>query len=82
MAESLTIARPYAQAAFLFADQQHTLADWSEMLELLAVIAADPAMAAMIDNPQLTETQVADLFISIGGERINEKCHNFIRLLA
>jgi F-type H+-transporting ATPase subunit delta len=82
MAESLTIARPYAQAAFLFADQHHTLKDWSEMLELLAVIAADPAMAAMIDNPQLTEKQVADLFISIGGERLNEKCQNFIRLLA
>ena len=71
MAESLTIARPYAQAAFLFADQHHTLKDWSEMLELLAVIAADPAMAATIDNPQLTEKQVADLFISIGGERLN-----------
>ena len=82
MAESLTIARPYAQAAFLFADQHHTLKDWSEMLELLAAIAADPAMAEVIDNPQLTETQIADLFISIGGERINEKCHNFIRLLA
>jgi F-type H+-transporting ATPase subunit delta len=82
MAEPLTIARPYAQAAFLFADQQHMLKDWSEMLELLAVIAADPAMAEVIDNPQLTETQIADLFISIGGERISEKCHNFIRLLA
>lgn len=82
MAELLTIARPYAQAAFLFADQHHTLKDWSEMLELLAVIAADPAMEAMIDNPQLTEEQVANLFISIGGEQINEKCRNFIRLLA
>ena len=82
MAESLTIARPYAQAAFLFAEQHHTLKDWSEMLALLAAISSDPAMAAVIDNPQLTETQVADLFISIGGERVNEKCQNFIRLLA
>ena len=82
MAESLTIARPYAQAAFLSAVQPHTLKDWSEMLALLAAISSDPAMAAVIDNPQLTETQVADLFISIGGERVNEKCQNFIRLLA
>ena len=82
MAESLTIARPYAQAAFLFASEHHTLKDWSEMLGLLAAISSDPAMATVIDNPQLTETQLADLFISIGGERINEKCHNFIRLLA
>ena len=82
MAETLTIARPYAQAAFLFASEHHTLKDWSEMLELLATVASDPAMADVIDNPQLTETQVADLFIGIGGERIDENCQNFIRLLA
>ena len=82
MAETLTIARPYAQAAFLFASEHHTLKDWSEMLELLAAVASDPTMAQVIDNPQLTETQVADLFIGIGGERIDENCQNFIRLLA
>ena len=82
MAESLTIARPYAQAAFLFADQHHALKDWSEMLQLLAAVATDPAMADMIENPQLTDKQVAGLFISIGGERLNEKCNNFIHLLA
>jgi len=82
MAESLTIARPYAQAAFLFASQHHTLKDWSEMLQLLAAVAADPAMADMIDNPQLTDKQLSDLFISIGGERIDDNGHNFIRLLA
>ena len=82
MAESLTIARPYAQAAFLFASQHHTLQDWSAMLELLAAIAADPAVEELLDNPRLTEKQLADLFIGIGGERLNEKCHNFIRLLA
>ena len=82
MAESLTIARPYAQAAFLFASEHHTLKDWSEMLGLLAAVAADPVMSDMIDNPQLTEKQLADLFISVGGERLNEKCHNFIRMLA
>ena len=81
MAETLTIARPYAQAAFLFASEHHTLKDWSEMLELLAAVASDPTMAQVIDNPQLTETQVADLFIGIGG-RIDENCQNFIRLLA
>ena len=82
MAETLTIARPYAQAAFLFASEHQTLKDWSEMLELLAAVASDPTMIQVIDNPQLTETQVADLFIGIGGERIDENCQNFIRLLA
>ncbi len=82
MAEALTIARPYAQAAFLFANTHQALGEWSEMLALLAAIAADPDMAGLVDSPRLTEAQRADLFIDIGAERLNEKGRNFIRLLA
>jgi F-type H+-transporting ATPase subunit delta len=82
MAEKLTIARPYAQAAFLFAKDSQALGAWSEMLELLAVLAADPSMAGLIDSPRLTEMQRANLFIDIGGEHLDDKGRNFIRLLA
>jgi F-type H+-transporting ATPase subunit delta len=82
MAEILTIARPYAQAAFLFADSHQALKEWSGMLEFLAVVAADPEMAGLFDNPHMTETQLAELFIGIGADRLNDNCHNFIRLLA
>jgi F-type H+-transporting ATPase subunit delta len=82
MAEILTIARPYAQAAFLFAGSQQAMKEWSGMLEFLAAVAADPEMAGLIENPRLTETQLAALFVRIGGDRLDEKCHNFIRLLA
>jgi F-type H+-transporting ATPase subunit delta len=82
MAEALTFARPYAQAAFLFASEHHVLPDWSRMLELLAAIAADPETQRLVESPQLTEAQRADLFIRIGFEHLNEKCHNFIRVLA
>lgn len=82
MAEILTIARPYAHAAFLFADSHQALKEWSAMLEFLAVVAADPEMTELIENPRLTETQIAELFIGIGADRLDENCHNFIRLLA
>lgn len=82
MAETLTVARPYAQAAFLFASEHQVLKNWSDMLALLAAIAADPTMHELIDNPRLTETQLADLIIGIGGDRLNEKCANFVRVLA
>ena len=82
MAEAITVARPYAQAAFLFASAQHTLKDWSEMLSLLAAIADDDSMRELIDSPHLTETQLADLFIQVAGEHVNEKGANFIRVLA
>jgi F-type H+-transporting ATPase subunit delta len=82
MAEILTIARPYAQAAFLFASSQQAMKEWSGMLEFLAAVAADPGMTALIDNPRMTEAQLAELFIGIGANRLDDKCHNFIRLLA
>ncbi|MGB5260746.1 MAG: F0F1 ATP synthase subunit delta [Gammaproteobacteria bacterium] len=82
MAEALTIARPYAQAAFKFASEQGMLKEWSEMLGLLAAIAGDSGMQQVIDSPHLTEQQLADLFIQVGGERLNDKCANFVRVLA
>lgn len=82
MAEAITVARPYAQAAFLFANTHHTLKDWSEMLSLLAAVADDAGIRELIDSPHVTETQLADLFIQIGGEHINEKCANFIRVVS
>jgi len=82
MAEILTIARPYAHAAFLFAESHQALKEWSGMLEFLAVVAADPEMTELIENPRLTETQIAELFIGIGADRLDDNCHNFIRLLA
>jgi F-type H+-transporting ATPase subunit delta len=82
MAEAITVARPYAQAAFMFANSHHTLKDWSEMLGLLAGIADDTDMHEVIESPHVSAAQLADLFIKIGGERLNEKCANFVRVLA
>ena len=82
MAETQTIARPYAQAAFKHASEQHRLKDWSDMLSLLAAVAIDPAMHEIVDSPRLTEVQLADLFISICGEHLDDKGSNFVRVLA
>ena len=82
MAELITVARPYAQAAFEFASAEHALKDWSEMLSLLAAIADDAAMHELINSPHLTETQLADLFIQVAGENLNDNCVNFVRVLA
>ncbi|MCK5382436.1 MAG: F0F1 ATP synthase subunit delta [Gammaproteobacteria bacterium] len=82
MAEAITVARPYAQAAFQFASAQQALKDWSEMLSLLAAVADDAGMRKLIDSPHVTETQLADLFIQVAGDNINERCANFVRVLA
>lgn len=86
MAESTTIARPYAQAVFKLAQQQQALPAWSDMLSLAAHMAVDPGMRKLLDNPRVTPAQLAELFVDVltgmGGERLNDAGRNLIRLLA
>ena len=82
MAEAITVARPYAQAAFNYATEQQALREWSDMLALLAMVAADPDMVRVIESPQLTEKQLADLMVDVCGDRLTDKGANFVRVLA
>ncbi|MHB8471316.1 MAG: F0F1 ATP synthase subunit delta [Gammaproteobacteria bacterium] len=82
MAETTTIARPYAQAAFELARAENALPVWSEMLTFVAAVAKDPQIAALLNSPRVSRAQLADLFISVAGERLNLQGSNFIRLLA
>lgn len=86
MAESVTIARPYAQAVFRLALESRSLAAWSDRLQRLAAIAQDPEMALVVGNPKFSAQQVADLFVSLSGESDNspgkQQLVSFIGLLA
>jgi len=82
MAESLTIARPYAQAVFRLARESGALAAWSERLELLANIAADPQMIELAANPKLSAPDVAGLVLSMTAEPENAELASLIELLA
>jgi F-type H+-transporting ATPase subunit delta len=82
MAEAITVARPYAQAAFQSASAEQALKNWSGMLSLLAAVADDAGMRKLIDSPHVTDKQLADLFIQVAAGNINEKCANFVRVLA
>jgi F-type H+-transporting ATPase subunit delta len=82
MAETVTIARPYAQAAFRFAHAQQALQAWSDMLELLAAIVSHKDMRSLIESPRMTEDRLAELVIQVAGEHIDAHVANFIRVLA
>ncbi|MFO7593587.1 MAG: F0F1 ATP synthase subunit delta [Pseudomonadota bacterium] len=82
MAENITIARPYAQAIFSLAREQGDLKGWSDMLQYAAAVAADEEMVAVIDSPRFDDSQLADLFIEICGEKLNDAGKNMIRVLA
>ena len=82
MAESTTIARPYAQAVFQLALENHSLTEWSNRLQRLALIAQDAEMSEVVKSPKFSAKQVVDLFVSLSGEPDNQELISFIALLA
>jgi F-type H+-transporting ATPase subunit delta len=63
MSETLTLARPYARAAFASAQTSGTLADWSRKLGVAAQIVADPRVHALIGDPRLSITELTQLLL-------------------
>jgi len=82
MAETATIARPYAEAVFKLADDAGKLAEWSTMLGDLAAVAGDETMRVAINDPNLSPAKVAGLFISILTGRLSGDGENLVRVLA
>lgn len=82
MAEPSTVARPYAEAAFRLADDSGTLGRWAEMLADLALVAQDGRVHAAVGDPNLSDAQIAGLFISILAGKLTGEAENFIRVLA
>ncbi len=81
MLNRTTLARPYARAAFMAAEEGAALERWSGNLAVAAHVALDEAVLALLDNPRLTRAQVLDLFTSVGGDRFDDPFVNFLKTL-
>lgn len=57
MAELLTLARPYAKAAFAYASEQNATDSWSSALNLLSAAVQDEAFSAFLTRPELTPAE-------------------------
>ena len=82
MAESITIARPYAKAAFQAAKDSQALTEWSQMLGYASAVVVDKDMISVLDNPALTSEQKAQFFIDVCGEKLTKEVKNFIFVLS
>lgn len=80
MAENVTIARPYADAAFELARGAGALGPWSEALDRLAAVAADPDMQACFKDPNLSADRLNKLVLEVSGD-LNAEQQNFVRVL-
>lgn len=82
MAELLTLARPYAKAAFAYASEQGATDAWSNALNLLSAAVQDEAFSAYLNRPELTPAEQVSVFAKVLGEDQTAAVSNFLTLLA
>ncbi|MBE0614967.1 MAG: F0F1 ATP synthase subunit delta [Burkholderiales bacterium] len=81
MAETATLARPYAEAVFRLADAGAALSAWSDTLRNLAQVAAHPDMQECLAKFDLTASQLQELFLSLCSNELSAEAKNFVQLL-
>lgn len=82
MAELLTLARPYAKAAFNYAAEQGTADNWSKVLQLLSAMVQDDAFSAYLGRPELTPEQQVQVIVGTDASLGEKSVQNFLTLLA
>ena len=86
MAEAITLARPYAKAVFGLAQQAGDFAGWSDALAKVTAVVSNPAIAGLLNSPQLSAAELAttvnDVVAKLGDSAAGDKLGNFVKLLA
>lgn len=86
MADSYTVARPYAKAVFELALQHRQVSEWSDVLVCSKQIVTDPQTVSFIRNPSTTPEQQCELIFAVLEKiyQIKDKTQveNFLHLLA
>lgn len=75
MSQNLTLARPYARAAFALAHDGGQSAAWSRALAFATCVAADPKAQVLLAHPRLPSSEAVALLAIDGADEI------FVRFL-
>lgn len=83
MMDFAKLARPYAKAAFEYAQSEKQLQPWTDMLSAMASYVNEPAVSQILMDPRLSHQQHSELSLALGEKVLNEEAgKNFIKLLA
>jgi F-type H+-transporting ATPase subunit delta len=82
MAERATVARPYARAAFAFAQEQGKVADWAGWLSTASGVVGSEEFERLSRSPGVTNAQLLELVTGISGEGLDVHGRAFLSLLA
>lgn len=66
MAQAITLARPYARAAFELAHAAGTMDAWSQALGFAAQVAADSRVSGLAGDPRVLPAQLVALHLPAG----------------
>lgn len=81
MSGFVTVARPYAKAAFDFAVEHQGVDRWQDMLAFAAEVTKNEHMAELLSGAIAPET-LAESFIAVCGEQLDDNGQNLIRVMA
>ena len=81
MAELSTLARPYAKAAFDYANEHGVVEQWEQFLVLAGHIVTDPQFATMLDNPAISSQQKADVLLDLYDQQIKNTDESWLQSL-
>ena len=81
MAEALSTARPYAQAAFEEALKLGDLKGWSEMLLTLTEAVCHAEVRAVVTSPRFLKSQIEKLMEGVLDSQAKLQQRNFVRIL-
>lgn len=82
MSNVTTLARPYAKAAFELAIVDNATGRWYEMLALASSLVSDEAMAHLLQSPQVSSKQLAEVLSDIAGESFDSRFRDYLSVLA
>ncbi len=75
-------ARPYATAAFEWAQASSQESQWASILQLLATIFNDVSLKATLFDPRVGAPKMADVLIEVLGSALDLPQQNFLKILA
>ena len=80
MSEYVTVARPYARAAYEFAKEHNAVEDWLSMIGFLKEIVSNPEITELIQSSGSNDSLIK-MLIAVTDGYIDEYGLNFLKLI-
>ncbi|WP_404295041.1 F0F1 ATP synthase subunit delta [Halomonas sp.] len=82
MAETSTVARPYAKAAFEYARDHKALDAWSDWLGKTAMVVASQDVQKLLSSPKLNEERKVALVLEVADASVDDAARRFLDTLS